>query len=95
MHIERTENEMNGTWTITDGEKEIGKMQYNWLNASKFNIFHTEVDKEYAGKGYGKELLETAVKYARDNQKKITATCTYAKKIFEKDASYNDVYETN
>ena len=94
-NIERTEQEMNGRWTMTKDGEEIGKMQYRWLSKSKFDIFHTEIEKEYAGEGYGKELLETAVKYARDNQKKISATCSYAKQLLEKDASYNDVYEKN
>lgn len=93
--IERTEKEMNGRWTMSQDNVEIGKMQYRWLNKSKFDIFHTEIEKEFAGKGYGKELLETAVKYARENQKKISATCSYAKKLLEKDASYTDVYEKN
>lgn len=93
--IERTEKEMNGRWTISENETEMGKMQYRWLNKSKFDIFHTEIEKEFAGEGYGKELLETAVKYARDNKKKISATCSYAKQLLEKDSSYTDVYEKN
>lgn len=94
-NIERTEKEMNGRWTMSNDGEEVGNMQYRWLNKSKFDIFHTEIGKEFSGKGYGKELLETAVKYARDNQKKISATCSYAKQLLEKDSSYTDVYEKN
>lgn len=94
-NIERTEKELNGRWTLTEDGEEIGKMQYYWLNESKFNIFSTEVKKEFEDKGYATELLNTAVKYARDHQKKISATCSFAKDVFENDASYNDVYEKN
>ena len=93
--IERTEKEMNGRWTISEDGNEIGKMQYRWLNKSKFDIFSTEVVKEHENHGHASELLETAVKYARDNQKKISATCSFAKDVLEANASYTDVYEKN
>ena len=94
-NIERTEKEMNGRWTISKDGKDIGKMQYRWLNKSKFDIFSTEVEKEYEGKGFAKDLLNTAVKYARDNKKKISATCSFAKEVFENSDEYKDVYEKN
>lgn len=94
-NIERTEKEMNGRWTMTKDGEEIGKMQYRWLNKSKFDIFSTEVVKKHEDHGHATDLLNTAVKYARDNQKKISATCSFAKDVLESDASYNDVYEKN
>lgn len=94
-NIERTEKEMNGRWTMSEDGKEIGTMQYRWLNKSKFDIFSTEVDKEYQNDGNATELLNEAVKYARDNQKKISATCSFAKDKFETNSVYNDVYEKN
>lgn len=94
-NIERTEKEMNGRWTMSEDGKEIGTTQYRWLNKSKFDIFSTEVDKEYQNDGNATELLNEAVKYARDNQKKISATCSFAKDKFEANSVYNDVYEKN
>ena len=94
-NIERTEKEMNGRWTLTEDGKEIGKMQYRWLNKSKFDIFSTDVEKEFENQGYGHQLLEAAVKYARENQKNISATCSFAKDILEGDASFTDVYQKN
>lgn len=93
--IERTEKEMNGRWTMSENGEEIGTMQYRWLNDSKFDIFSTVVEKENEGQGHATELLEAAVKYARDHKKKISATCSFAKDVFEANASYNDVYEKN
>ena len=93
--IERTEKEMNGRWTISEDGKNLGKMQYRWLNKSKFDIFSTEVEKDYEGKDYAKDLLNTEVKYARDNKKKISATCSFAKEVFENRDEYKDVYEKN
>ena len=94
-NIERTEREQNGRWTMSQDGKEIGHMQYRWLNKSKFDIFSTVVEKEFEGQGHATELLNIAVKYARDNQKKISATCSFAKDVFEGSAQYNDAYEKN
>ncbi len=94
-NIERSEKEMNGRWTLSKDGKEVGKMQYRWLSDSKFDIFRTDVDKEYEGEGYGMDLLNAAVKFAREYKKKISATSSFAKDIFESDASFTDVYEKN
>ncbi len=94
-NIERTEKDLNGEWNLKKDGNSVGKMQYRWLNKSKFDIFHTEVDKEFEGEGHGTDLLEAAVKYARDNKKKISATCSFAKGVLEGDSSYTDVYEKN
>lgn len=93
--IERTEKEMNGRWTLSEDGKNIGTMQYRWLNDSKFDIFSTVIEKGYEGEGNATELLNEAVKYARDNQKRISATCSFAKDRLEAKAVYNDVYEKN
>jgi predicted GNAT family acetyltransferase len=95
IKIERTEKEMNGRWTLSKDVNEIGKIQYRWLNKSKFDIFSTVVEKEFEEEGFGIDLLTAAVNYARANQKKISATCSFAKDIFEKNAGFTDVYEKN
>ena len=84
-----------GKFILNENQKQIGKMEYKWLNENKFNIFHTEVDKEYGGKGLAEDLLNSAIDYARKNDKKITATCSYAKKKLDLDPEVADIYEKN
>lgn len=56
-------------------------------------IDHTEVEKEYEGKGFGKQLVMHAVDYAREHDMKIKPYCEYAHKVLTRDESYRDVLE--
>ncbi|TDL98069.1 N-acetyltransferase [Macrococcus brunensis] len=60
----------------------------------KIVIDHTEVSDELQGQGIGRKLVEAAVKYARDNNKKIVPVCSYAKKVLEENKGYQDVRVT-
>ena len=57
-------------------------------------IEHTEVGKEFAGKGAGKELVETAVDYARAQNMKIIPLCPYANALFKKTPAWRDLLLT-
>ena len=63
-------------------EQEIGVCEYiekdnNW------NIIHTKVNENYQGKGIAKKLVEKVITKANENNKKVTATCSYAKRILD------------
>ncbi|MTV19222.1 GNAT family N-acetyltransferase [Staphylococcus delphini] len=55
-------------------------------------IDHTVVGDSLRGQGIGKQLVEAAVKDARENNFKIFATCPFAKSVLEKTEAYHDVY---
>lgn len=55
------------------------------------NIDHTLVKPELQGKGIAAKLLEEVAKYARKNNFKVSATCSYAKEKLENDDSYEDI----
>jgi len=57
----------------------------------KMVIEHTEVGDSLAGKGVGKELVETAVEYARTHNIKIIPMCPFAKSLFDKIEAWKDV----
>lgn len=54
-------------------------------------IDHTEVDDSLRGQGVGRKLLNVIVEKARANGLKILPLCPYAKSVFEKDATIQDV----
>ncbi len=74
-----------------DGEN-AGVLQYEWKDENTFNIVHTEVSDHFEGKGIGKHLVSAAVDYARNEGKKMEATCTFAHSVLTKDDSVNDVF---
>ena len=52
--------------------------------ANCWNIVHTEVDNSYQGQGIARQLVEKVIENAKENNKKVIAECSYAKKILEK-----------
>ncbi|ARJ50906.1 GNAT family N-acetyltransferase [Staphylococcus lutrae] len=55
-------------------------------------IDHTIVGESLRGQGVGKQLVEAAVKDAREHHFKIHATCPFAKGVLERTPEYHDVY---
>ncbi len=91
MQVKHTENEGSGDFTAVLEGREAGKMTYTASGENKFSIDHTEVVSTYKGKGVGKELLNTAAEYARNNNYKIIPICSYAKTLMERSSEYDDV----
>lgn len=81
---------VKGFEAIDNGEK-IGQIDFN-INNGIMRITHTEVNGQYAGKGVAKELLNTAVEYARHKSIKIKPLCSYAAHVLQED-SYKDILE--
>lgn len=73
-----------------EDDKIIGLCEYK-INDSVIDIYHTEVDKAYGGKGIAKKLLDEVVNLARNENKKIYPKCSYVAKKFDKDERYKDV----
>ncbi len=69
----------------------IAEMTYTREGARKLVVDHTEVDESLRGKGIGEQLVEEAVKYARENNLLIKPVCPFVKTILEKDEKYEDV----
>lgn len=91
MKIEREDNGLKGKYVIYDNDNVAGEMTYTWAGDNKFIIDHTEVDESFAGKGYGKKLVLATVEFARERGVKILPLCPFAKKVFDKVESIQDV----
>ncbi len=88
--IKYTLNEKESRSEVYDGDKLIGKCDYS-IETNKLDIYHTEVDAAYGGRGLASKLIDLVVAYARDENLKIIPTCPYVAKKFDKDQSYKDV----
>ena len=67
-----------------DSEKEVGKCDFEEID-DIWNITHTEVDSDYQGQGIARKLVENVIENSQKYNKKITATCSYARKLIEKE----------
>ena len=66
-----------------DDKKKIGECAFI-IDKDNWNIVHTEVNEEYQGKKIARNLVECIIEKAKENDKKISAECSYAKRIIDK-----------
>jgi hypothetical protein len=71
----------------------LAEMTYTMPASNKMIIEHTEVDESLTGKGVGKQLLYTAVAYARLHKMKIIPLCPFARALFDKLPEIGDVLQ--
>lgn len=64
------------TWVLRDGV---------------MNMDHTYVSDVLRGQGVAKKLLDAAANYARENNFKMNAICSYVVSAFEKSSAYDDI----
>ena len=91
IEIRHEDNSAGGAFFIEQDGKRIAEQVYDRLGDGSINIVHTEVDERLRGQRIGRRLLDTLVAWARETKTRVAATCPYAKKEFEKDASIRDV----
>lgn len=74
---------------IVDGRK-LGEI--TWAERDGImHMDHTFVSGELRGQGVAKQLLDAAATYARDNELKMRAICSYVVDAFNRYEDYNDV----
>lgn len=73
-----------------EDDKLIGFCEYK-IKDGTIDIYHTEVDKAYGGRGIANKLLDEVVNLARNENQKIFPTCSYVAKKFNEDEKYEDV----
>ena len=91
MNLQNTFDDKKGEFSIIENEKPIAILNYLFAGPGKFIIDHTEVAVKQEGKGLGKILINAAVEFAKENNYKVLPLCPYAKSIFDKTPSYNEV----
>lgn len=91
MDIKTETNKTGGRFYIEQDGKEVATMTFQNMKADAMNIDHTEVDDSLQGQGVARKLLDTAVDYARAQNLKVRATCSYAESALKKNPDYNDV----
>jgi predicted GNAT family acetyltransferase len=91
IEVKHNNNEKNGNFEAFIDGNHAGLMTYTWAGDDRFIIDHTEVEEAYNGKGVGKEMLLSAVDFARENGKTIIPLCPFAKATFQKHEELQDV----
>lgn len=77
-----------------NGGDVLAKMSYVNIADGVIEVDHTTVDSSLGGKGLGSKLMATMVQHARDNNLKVTPTCSFVVAQFEKREEYRDVLQS-
>lgn len=80
----------NNKFFVEKDSKELASLAYT-PDGDVLTVVHTEVSPELSGQGVGKKLVAEVVQYARDEDKKIDAQCSFAHSIIEKNPEFQDV----
>ncbi len=91
MKIIHHPTDNKGYFAAVDGETEAGKMTYTMAGTDRMIIDHTEVEKEWAGKNVGKQILLELHAYARQQHLKVIPLCPFARSMFNKLPELRDV----
>lgn len=91
MEIQHQEHGKKGAFFIEQDGDWVAEMSYLKEGQRKMVIDHTEVEESMQNQGIGEQLVEEAVKYARDNNLLIKPLCPFVKKVLESSEDYEDV----
>jgi len=91
MKIQHSEDGEQGKFYIEENDRQLALLTYKNPGDGAIIIDHTEVDSNFRGEGLGEDLVEAAVKFARENNLKIVPTCPFAKKVIDDKPEFQDV----
>lgn len=91
MEIQHRDNTEKGAFFIRNNDQLLAEMSYVWSGDNRIIIDHTEVDPSLKGQGVGKKLFDRVIAFSREKNLKVLPLCPFAKSLFDKDASLNDL----
>lgn len=94
MDIQLEQSETKGAFYIAQNGERLAEMTFSRAGNNLIIIDHTEVSDKLRGTGAGKQLVEAAVTFTRNNQLKVLPLCPFARAVFEKNKAYSDVLST-
>ena len=80
-----------GAFVIERDGQRPAEMTYVRAGAKRVIVDHTFVDDALRGEGAGRRILQAVVEWARAEQLLVIPVCPFAKAMFERDASIQDV----
>lgn len=64
---------------------------FEQISEDTLSVEHTFVDDSLRGQGIAESLLDAVADYARSEHKKLSATCSYARRKLDTSEKYKDI----
>jgi predicted GNAT family acetyltransferase len=94
MEVQFERQGSKGSFFVEEDGDRLATMTFSMAGDTLMIIDHTEVSDVLRGKSVGKQLVSTAVEYARKNSVNIIPLCPFAKSVFEKVPAFQDVLKS-
>lgn len=91
MEIKHRKLDQKGEFYIEVNGQMAAQMTYVYAGDTRIIIDHTDVGSVLRGQGAGKQLVQAAVEFARQNHLHILPLCPFAKSVFDKTPEWKDV----
>jgi predicted GNAT family acetyltransferase len=86
-------NKEKRRFELYDNDLVIGYIKYKMDGDKNFVATETQVDSNYGGKGYARNLVDALVNHARENKVRVVPICPYVIHLFQKYPTiYKDVF---
>jgi predicted GNAT family acetyltransferase len=96
MDIKHKQTSTKGVFYIEGKDNYLAELDYSLTPGQLMIINHTEVHDSLRGQNIGRDLVNTAVGYARKNQLKIVPLCPFANVLMKRNkVGYADVLKEN
>ena len=79
-----------GVFNLEQGARRVGYLDYS-LSGGTMRIHYVEVDPSLRGTGLGRQLIDAAVAWARQEKKRIVPICGYARAVLHRTQAFADV----
>lgn len=90
MNVQQRDSGEEGAFYVEENGRLLAELSYFW-QGDQMIIAHTDVSDELRGQGAGKQLVAAAVAFARDRSITILPFCPFAKQVFERTPTFQDV----
>ncbi len=87
-NLKVTHNEAHRRFEI-DLDNKKALIQYKKQSEDTLNLFHTEVPKEFEGKGVGSQLVKQTLEQIKAEGKKIVPSCPFVAIYIKRHPEYN------
>ena len=85
VSIEREETNGVHEFVLRVEGTRLGFLEFTRPGVGVMRIEYVEVSPELRGTGLGKQLVEKAVAFARDNSLRVVPICSYARAVIQRD----------